>query len=211
MGTSNLAARRGAKANRRKAIVAQKRRAAAVGETLAGQVARATTAPIRCCLLTECLLEIGMGTLVLARGSAVGQVAVGVFLLDAFCLGVKDVMFRTIEGHQLATYLAKLSAATPMVPADPSYARKLLRDLVLWSGSLGFQPHPDFATVERLFGDVDPQACDAAFEFGQGGKPLYMPGPADSPMLVRRRMDQLSRQLGPGGFDYIVPVSEPAW
>ena len=31
MGTSNLAARRGAKANRRKAIVAQKRRAEAGG------------------------------------------------------------------------------------------------------------------------------------------------------------------------------------
>jgi len=97
------------------------------------------------------------------------------------------------------------------VPVDPSYARKLLRDLVLWSGSLGFQPHPDFATVEPLFGDVDPQACDAAFEFGQGGKPLYMPGPSESPMLVRRRMDQLSRQLGTDGFHYIVPASEPAW
>jgi hypothetical protein len=98
-----------------------------------------------------------------------------------------------------------------MIAVDPSYARKLLRDLVLWSGSLGFQPHQDFATVEPLFGDVDPQACETAFEFGQGGKPLYMPGPSEPPLLVRRRMDQLSRQLGPGGFDYIVPVQEESW
>jgi hypothetical protein len=211
MGTSNLAARRGAKANRRKAIVAQKRKAGVGGQTLAGQVAGATTAPIRHCLLTESLFETGMGTLILARGSAVGQCAVGAFLLDAFCLGVKDVMFRTLEGGQLATYLGRLSAATPLVPVDPSYARKLLRDLVLWSGSLGFQPHADFTTVERMFGDVDPQACEAAFEFGQDGKPLYVPGPSEPPLLVRRRMDQLSRQLGPDGFHYIVPVQGPAW
>jgi hypothetical protein len=211
MGTSNLAARRGAKANRRKAIVAQKRKAGALGETLAGRVTRATAAPIRHCLLTESLFETGIGTLVLARGSVAGQLAVGAFLLDAFCLGVKDVMFRPMEGSQLAAYLDRLSAVTPQVPVDPSYARKLLRDLVLWSGSLGFQPHPDFTTVERLFGDVDPEACETAFEFGQDGKPLYVPGPSEPPLLVRRRMDQLSRQLGPDGFHYIVPVQGPAW
>ena len=169
------------------------------------------TAPIRHCLLTESLFETGIGTLTLARGSAFGQVAVGAFLLDAFCLGVKDAMFRIMEGKQLAAYLDMLNTATPMIAVDPSYARKLLRDLVLWSGSLGFQPHQDFATVEPLFGDVDPQACETAFEFGQGGKPLYMPGPSEPPLLVRRRMDQLSRQLGPGGFDYIVPVQEESW
>ncbi len=211
MGTSNLAARRGAKANRRKAIVAQKRRAAAVGETLAAQVARAATGPIKCCLLTESLLETGTGTLLFARGPTLGQVAVLVLLLDTFCLGVKDVVFRAVEGRQLAAYLDTVSAAAPMIPVEPSYARKLARDLVRWSGLLGFQPHPDFTTVERLFGEVDPLACETAFEFGQGGKPLYMPGPSDSPMLVRRRMDQLSRQLGPAGFDYIVPVQEDSW
>jgi len=67
MGASNLAVRRAAKANRRKAIVAQKRKAEAVGGTLAGQVARVTALPIRHCLCTENLFGIGMGTVVLAR------------------------------------------------------------------------------------------------------------------------------------------------
>jgi hypothetical protein len=211
MGTSNIAARRAAKANRRKAIVAQKRKAEAGGNTLARQVARAAAAPVLHCLLTESLHETGIGTLVLARGSALGQATAAGFLLDVFCLGVKDVMFRAMERRQLATYLDMLGAATPLLPVDPGYARKLLRDLVLWSGSLGFQPHPDFATVERLFGDVDPQACETAFEFGHGGKPLYVPGPSESPLLIRHRMDQLSGQLGSEGFDYIVPVHDSVW
>jgi hypothetical protein len=210
MGKVNLAARRGAKANRRKAIVAQKRKAEAVGGTLAGQVARAAAAPIHCCLLTEGLFEHGTGTLLLARGSGAGQLVVGVFLLDTFCLGIKDIVLRPMEAAQLDAHLDTLSAATLMVPVDPGYGRKLLRELAQWSGSLGFEPHTDFAVAERLFGDVDPQACEASFQFGRGGKPLYMPSPSESPLLVRRRMEQLSGQLEPGGFAYIVPVEEAA-
>jgi len=210
MGSSNLAARRGAKANRRKAIVAQKRKAEAIAGTLAGQVARAAEAPIYCCQLTECLFETGIGTLLLARGTSAGQLVVGVFLLDAFCLGIKDIVLRPMAAAQLDAYLDTLSATSLLAPVDPAYARKLVRDLTQWSGSLGFKPHADFAMAERLFGDVDPQTCETSFEFGHDGKPLYMPGPSESPHLISRRMDQLSERLGSGEFDYIVPVEEAA-
>jgi hypothetical protein len=210
MGRSNLAARRGAKANRRKAIVAQKRRAEAMGGTLAGQVARAAGAPIRCCLLTEGLFEHGIGTLLLARGSGAGQLLVCAFLLDTFCLGIKDIVIRPMEPAQLDAHLDTLSGVSVMVPVDPGYGRKLLRDLAQWSGSLGLKPHADFAVAERLFGDADAKTCEATFKFGRGGKPLYMTGPSESPLLVRRRMEQLRGQLEPGGFDYIVPAEEAA-
>lgn len=204
MGASNLAARRGAKANRRKAIVAQKRKAEAAEATPGAQAARAAALPIRHCMLTENLFEIGMGTLILSRGSTAGPVVVGAFLLDSFCLGVKDAVVRTMEADQLDSYLARVDEAMPLVPVDPSYARKMLRDLTEWSGSLGFRPHRDFAAAERLFGDVTPQGCEIDFEFGRHGKPLYMSGPKDSPSLGRRLVEQLSQRLGPEGFDYMI-------
>jgi hypothetical protein len=210
MGKSNLAAWRGAKANRRKAIVAQKRKAGAMGGTLAGQVARAASAPIRCCLLTERLLEHGMGTLLLARGSGAGQLVVGAFLLDTFCLGIKDVVLQPMEPAQLEGYLDTMNTATLMVPIDPGYGRKLLRELSQWSASLGFMPHADFAVAERLFGDVEVPTFEANFQFGRGGKVVYMPGPSESPLLVRRRIEQLTERLEPGGFDYIDPAEEAA-
>jgi hypothetical protein len=37
-----------------------------------------------------------------------------------------------------------------MARVEPSMARKLLRDVVAWSRSIGFAPHRDFAVVERL-------------------------------------------------------------
>ncbi len=206
MGASNLAARRAAKANRRKAIVAQKRRAEASEGSSAGQVARAAVLPIRECLGTENLFGVGMGTLVLARGGSVGSVVVAAFLVDTFCRGVKDVMVRAMTQGEFELYVDQLSDATPLVPVNPSYARKLLRDLVQWSGALGFRPHRDFTVAERLFGTVDPQSCDTTFEFGDGGKPLYTSGPTEPTATARRHIEQLRRQLGPDGFHYIVPV-----
>jgi hypothetical protein len=206
MGVSNIAARRGAKAQRRKAVVAEKRKAEALEGSQGGQIARALGLPIRCCLLSENQFEIGMGTLILARGAAVGPVAVAAFMLDTFCLGVKDVMFRTMEGEQLKGHLELINQATPLVPVDPGYARKMLRDLVQWSASLGFDPPRDFRALEGLFGDVNLQTCDTNFVFGQNGKPFYIPGPFESPSLVRRRMGQLQAHLGTDGFDYMIAL-----
>ena len=60
-----------------------------------------------------------------------------------------------------------------------------MRDLVAWSASLGVRPHRDFAVVERMFGDLDADACDVAFQFGREGKPLYIPGPNDAAAIRR--------------------------
>ena len=61
-----------------------------------------------------------------------------------------------------------------MAPVEPAYARKLLHDLTVWARSQGFSPHRDYAKIESLFGAVDAAACDTAFEFGDGGKPVLI-------------------------------------
>jgi hypothetical protein len=89
-----------------------------------------------------------------------------------------------------------------MVSFDPSDSRRLLRDLAAWSQSIGFAPHPDFAAVERIFGDVSPEASDAVFQFGRDGRPVYIPGPNDTAPLIRRRIEQLQKYLGDDGSGF---------
>lgn len=204
MVSSNMAAKRGAKAARRKAIVVQKRKIERAEATPAGQAARAAVLPIHHCLISKDLFETGMGTLILARGASVGPVFFSAFLLDTFSCGVKDVMASTMEGEQLETYLDVLNKATPLVPVASSYARKLIRDLVKWSATLGFHPPREFKALERLFGDVDPHACQTEFTFGHDGKPLFMSGPNDSLGSAIRHVEKLNERLGPDGFDYMV-------
>ena len=173
---ANIALRRAAKAARRKAVVAEKRRTEMLEGTLAVKVRRAASAPIQECLLQNALFEVGIGTLILARGISPNYLNVAVFLVDASCHGVKDVFFRSLGADELEAFVANMSETEPFVAVDPSYARKLLREVTARFKSIGFPPHRDFAAVEQLFGDVRADACDATFQFDHDGKAEDGPG-----------------------------------
>jgi hypothetical protein len=198
---ANMLQKRAKKAQRRKQVVAQKRREEALEAGLPARVLRAAQAPIQHCFVTESVFDGGIGTLVLARGATQHYLSASSFLIDVFCLGIKDVMFKSFESEGFEAHMDVMEAASPMIAVEPAYARKLLRDLAAWSKSIGFAPHRDFAAVEPLFGDVNADACDAVFQFGQDGKPVYIPGPSDSAALTRQRMAQLQKYLGNKGFE----------
>jgi hypothetical protein len=175
----NMAQKRAKKAQRRKQLATLAKREDAIHNSFPARVARATQAPIRHCYVNEGLFELGMGTLVLARGHT-SQLAVAVFLLDTFALGVKDVMFKVMDAEQVERYLDMADAGSTMVPIAPSEARRLLRELTAWSKGHGFAPHRDFVAVEKIFGDVNADDSDGVFRFGRDGKPVLISGPFDS-------------------------------
>jgi hypothetical protein len=193
---TNIAAKRARKAQRRKQIVAEKQRLELVETGPAAQVRRAAEMPIQHCLVTEGLFDVGIGTLIVARGATPHHLMVASFLVDVLCLGVKDVIIRSADAEEFAFYVEGMGVEVPLKAVEPSYARKLLRDVVTWAQSLGFAPHRDFVVAERMLGDVNAATCDVEFRFGRDGEPVYMPGPTEPPSLVRRRLEHMRRILG---------------
>jgi hypothetical protein len=194
-----------AKAQRRKKLLAERRKAAG-GERsygLAAEIRRAAAAPIRDCLLHDEILERGNGTLILTRRTGAHQVACAAFMLDTFCVGVKDTAFHLADETEIELIIDEFGQAAPFTPVDPAYARKLLHDLVAYARSLGLEPAADYTVLERMFGDVAAESCETSFEFGKAGRPVYIPGPLDSPTQMRRRIEKLRRTLGDDGFDII--------
>ena len=204
--SSTNAQRRHAKAAKRKKILAERRRLEPQGGGgLAGKVRRAAVRPLHSCLMQDSVFRSGVGMVFLSRKTGARRVALGGFLVDAYCLGVKNALFRELDEDEMERLLDGAGATAPLSPVDPPYARKLLRDAAAYAGSLGLPPHPDYAAVEPLFGDVAVDACDVEFEFGCEGRPFYVPGPAESRTQVRRRVDLLRRRLGDDGFDFGLP------
>ena len=201
MGSRN-SQRRQAKAIRRKALLAERRRLGMTESkgSLAEDVRRAAAAPLHSCLLQNEMFTCGVGMVILTRKTSARRVALAGFLLDRYCLGVKDALFREAEEEDIETFLDGLGTTAPFEAVDPSYARKLLRDAVAYARSLGLEPHADYAAIEPLFADVAADACEVQFEFGFQGKPLYVPGPSELPTQIRRRLDRLRRRLGADGF-----------
>jgi hypothetical protein len=196
------------KAARRKAVVAEKRKAddAIVGGRGTRQILEASRSPITTCVVADRLFDTGIGWVVLARTLPSGLVGASFFLVDVWCLGVKDAFFAIITPQKLAERMAATSEDQPLSEVDPSVARKLLHDAAAYAGSLGLTPSENFAEVEAIFGDT-PLATET-FSFGKDGKPYYVSGPNDSTTRKRRILDTLLKRVGEGRFDYLVHVDE---
>ncbi len=199
----NIAHRRAAKTVRRKKLLASRRAAEPV--SLAERVRRLATGQLRCCLMQQ---EAGIKSVFLARETHTGEIALAAFLVDAFALGIKDVFFSVMQPSEFEAFLSAAQDAAPAVPVDPSYARKLVRNAAAYAATLGLRPPRQFVSIERLFGDVRAEDCAETFVFGRDGKPFYVIGPTETARQVANRLQHLADQLGPEGFDVVIPEED---
>ena len=87
------------------------------------------------------------------------------FLLDLYCLGVKNAMFGIAERDQYDKLIInKIQNTYDVQSFEPSCARKLVEGSVEYARKLGFSPHADYAKAKAIFGDIDVATCERSFE-----------------------------------------------
>lgn len=173
---------------------------------LAVRMQRLADAPVLDAMVGEELWSAGIGYVLLSREAADGRVACAVFLVDVYCLGVKNAFGDVRPRPQYDEVLEKLTEQHPLVRVEAAHARKLVEEAVAYARGLGLAPHADYRKVQPIFGDIDPAECAEEFEFGHEGKPFFVGGPHDSEPFCRRVFNTLQERLGPDGFEYMIPV-----
>ena len=135
-----------------------------------------------------------------------GRVEVGFFLLDVFCLGVKDADFCHV--HSIADYqdgfIDRLFSDGNSVRMRPVAPRKLIEDTISYARGLGFSPTAAYKKANRVFGGITTADCDEQFVFGKDGKPRYIQGRPNSPARVERIRHALEARCGEGRYHYTV-------
>ena len=165
--------------------------------------------PIHECLIPNDLFETGIGELIVTRRAPNGNIAFSAFVIDVFCLGVKDAMFSVASEYD---YDEKIKLAMTQatgrqfISIDPSSGKKLLDGLIQYAKDLGFSPHADCKNAYDIFGDIDANASTMEFTYGKDGKPFYINGPYESEGDSRRIINTLIKSCGAGGFDYTVGI-----
>ncbi len=150
--------------------------------------------------------EHGMGEALLVRRGPGGMTAYVLFLLDVYCLGVKDVIAHAAPDHVAANWLSGLFERTgPWIDVTPEHVRKLVEGSIGYALSLGLAPHRDCAAALLIFGDLDSSRCPTEFTFGRDGQPCYISGPHENNARIREVLATLKRTCGPDGFDYLIP------
>ena len=153
------------------------------------------------------LFVSGFGGVVIARYKSGGRVEAGVFLLDMFCMGVKNAFFVRCHESEVGEVVERACAGGSSDPATEhsgAWGRKLIEDGVTYARRLGFAPHPDYKQAARVMGGINPKECSETFVFGSAGKPMFIAGPNDSEAKCKRIVNILTKKLGPPpAFDYL--------
>jgi hypothetical protein len=139
----------------------------------------------------------GVALALVARAGRGDRVTVCGYLVDTFCLGVKNVIGpERMRERDLPAFVRMYFQAfpAPALRAPIELARHLVLGAVEFASGLGLAPHPDFEAAREHLGELD-EAC--AITFGRQGRPLYVPGPFDDPIAI---METLGGTIGADGF-----------
>jgi hypothetical protein len=171
---------------------------------LAEQLKRRITAPVYECLVASELESQGLGDVLISRRAPLGEVALGLFLVDRYCMGVKDCFGRICTGSEYRGFKENMTATGRVFrKIDPASARRVIEDAVAFASGFDIKPHPDFQAARQILGDIDSSQATQTFEMGRGGKPFFISGPYQSPAECRTIVAKLTDKCGPDGFDFI--------
>lgn len=204
------ARRRQKKKERRHAKQKAKKKALArrSAESLAVRIEWAAGAPLLHCCANESLWDQGMGSVLLSRELSGRRVAFGAFLIDAYCLGVKDAWSDILPRSEYEERVyGPIFEEHGLVETTPEFARKVVEGAVDYAWGLGFPPHPDYRVAEGIFGLIDAEACTEEFTYGKNGRPFFFAGPNDRPWRCREILAKLTETCGADGFDFVMPFA----
>ena len=160
--------------------------------------------PLHECLIDKEWQDRGLAQILLSRRQSNNKLILGVYLVDIFCLGLKNTFCNaniSMEEYQrmkLATFKEKV-----LVPCPPEKARRIIFGAIEYAGRLGFKPQKDFDLSQFVLKGLPINDYDLTLEFGKDGKPLYIAGPHDDFMTI---IKTLKKNVGESNFDFIAPL-----
>lgn len=196
------------KRSERKQKVAQMKAEAAFSDGPARIIRRARDYPIRGCWTQRDWDKSGLAVILIARNQPDGAVVFGDYLVDYYCLGVKDtfcvpnVSPAEFEGE----VLPRVFMGQPPLKIEPEFAHEIVWGAVEYAESYGFRPHKDFKLSQNVLDPPDAYPRRGKVEFGMDGEPFYIAGPHDKSAIIINRLMQTA---GEGNFAYILPGELP--
>lgn len=147
--------------------------------------------------------ETGLAQVLVARHHDDGLVDFAFFLVDFWCLGVKDTF------HENDTPVAEFNDfLRERLPEDfqerihPAYAKKLIEGAIAYAERFGFLPCREFRKARKILSSIDAATCPTDFSYDRDGKPHYVEGTLDTPERADKVLSILEARCGLDGFSY---------
>lgn len=161
---------------------------------------RARKLPIGKCYINEGWAESGFATIVISRNHINGNVTFAVYLVDLYCLGVKDTFYDFNVNTEFTELLEKLKAQQDIEEIDYTLAHNIIYGGVEYAEDIGFKPHKDFEISRYVLEEDDERVELIDIPFGLDGKPAVVFGKEKHPENI---IATLERTVGKGNFTTI--------
>ena len=206
---------------RQKALMKQRSKQKATSQHKAQQQALTPSSPqailrrARSYPLYECLISDnwnkkdskGLVEVLVAREQPDGDICFGVYLVDTFCLGLKNTFANA--GFSRSRYQNevrnKVFRAGKPVECSLELAHQMIYQSIEYADQFGFEPEKDFMLSQYLLAPRGELEEPYDLTFGKDGKPFFISGPNDN---VARILRQLEKTAGPGNYDYLAMFGE---
>jgi hypothetical protein len=164
-------------------------------------VKRGRSMPIFECRVHEGWSDMGKTEVTVARRMPNGHLVVGFYMVDLWCLGLKDTFYKAdmtmLEYEEMVEIT---SQEIPLEVVEPALAFNIIYAGIEYAEDLGFEPHKDFKHTQYLL----PEPDDFEYievETGKNGRPFFTPGPYDKVTAI---MQKLEKKLGKGNFEFML-------
>lgn len=166
---------------------------------------KARTLEIGTCYISPDLETCGEGHIIVTRKHTGGKISMAVFLVDIWCLGVKDSFYQLrLEDSEfdemISTYREELQECSYEEAHNWIYGANAFAE------EAGISPDKSFNITQYMLEEDTDDIPLIEYAFGKNGKHTLV---VDSTLEASRYLPLLKKNLGEGNFDYYLNSEDP--
>lgn len=159
---------------------------------------RARTLEIGKCYITDHIKEVGEANIIVSRRHTGGRVSIAVYLVDIYCLGVKDSLYHLrMEDYELDELVERMDGKE----CTYTEAHNWIYGAIAFAEEAGITPHKSFNLTRYMLEEDTDDVPLLEYDFGHEGKHFLV---VDSKLEASRYLPLLQKNLGEGNFDFMI-------
>lgn len=157
------------------------------------------------CYVSDDIEQLGEGYVIVTRTHLGGKTTAGVFLLDTFCVGLKDSFYKLrMDEMEYAELIDRIDESMGLSEINYAEAHNRIYGAIAFAEEGGIMPHRSFSLTQYLLEEDTEDIPLIEYEYGKNGKHYLI---AHSNLEASRYLPLLRKNLG-DDFEYAIGDEE---
>ena len=153
--------------------------------------------PLGNCYISTGWQDQGLITIVVTRNHANGNFSCGLYLVDMFCLGLKETLSLYNEYDRYLDFIKVLKEEEGIEECSYELVHNIIYGAIAFAEDLGFKPAENFKTTQYILKEDDDRLELINIQFGLSGKPAIFLANEKHPEKI---IATLEESVGPDGY-----------